>query len=671
MGRVSTVAMGVRVLAALALCAAAGAAVAQDASQGYRLWMFTSTIKGTAQSCNSCHGDDPRSPPNAMLVNVNIGMACGQSWPMGTAHAHKTLCVLDPTRTTATQAQAFSIVDNAASNQALMAQFRGLSPAERQDLAAFVLATHLGNAVPFARPEYREDGASSATGTVNLGSVNDGATATRLVYFVNAGNHPMTIDAGFAPAGAVSGLNAGRFAAAATVPMGEAACAANLPLPAGARCGLTVSFSPDPTVPAGALQTATLTIRSNGGSGVSQVNLNGARAVVAAPALALSPAGNTYGVGPTPAGTPVNFAPITVTNGGALALNFTSITIGGANAADFARASGGSNCAVGTPVGNGGGTCTLQFTFSPPPGATGTRTATVEIVSNAPGSPLMLTLNGIIGIATPAISFGTSSNASQAFLRLQAAAVGTPASGVVTIRNPGSAGAPSLTITNVQLAAGAPTFAIAPGATDCLSAPVAPGGSCTINVTYTAPDMAVPHNGTIAITSNGRTTAGIDGPHSVLLEGTVVVPGSGNTTAQAPGAPVSVRFNNTPVNTQSTQTERVTVINTGGSALTVQARLGAGSASDFTVLNNCTSVAVGNSCAVDIRFRPRGEGTRSDTLTLAYNGGALPSIQLSGTGQAANAAGQGAGGGALSLPGLLTLSAMLLLAGRWRRRPLH
>lgn len=652
-------------LIAMAVGGFVAPAMAQDASNGYRLWMFTSTIKGTAQSCNSCHGDNPRNPPNAMLVGVNIGTACGQTWPAGTAHAHKSLCLVDPTRTMATQAQAFAFTDNAVTNQALMAQFRGLNASERQDLAAFVLATHLGNAVPFARPEYQQEGSTAAITTLNFGSVNDGATQSRVVFFANTGNHPMAIGTGSLGT-AISGLNQARYSVTGTVPAGETPCAPSLALPAGARCGMTVTFSPDTTIAAGALQTATLTIPSNGGSGVGQLNLNGTRAVVAAPALTLNPAGGNYSIGPTPAGTPINFAPITVTNGGTLALNFTSITIGGANAGDFTRATGGTNCAVGTAVGNGGGTCTLQFTFSPPAGTTGTRTATVEIASNAPGSPLMLNLTGSVGTVTPTIGFGTSSNTNQAFLRLQANATGVAANGVVTIRNPGATGAPALTITGVQLSSGSPTFSIAPGTTNCLSAPVPAGGNCTINVTYTAPDMAVPHTGNIILTSDGRTTGGTAGPHSVVLEGTVVVAGSGSTSAQAPNAPQAMQFQNTPVNTLSTQVQRVQVNNTGGSALTVQVRLGAGTQSDFTAVNGCTSIAAGNSCFVDIGFRPRNEGVRNDTLTLTYNGGSLPAIQLSGTGQAANLAGQGAGGGALSLPWLLALALGTLFAA-WAR----
>jgi len=654
------------VTAALVLGGMTGHAVAQDASNGYRLWNFTSTIKGTAQSCSSCHGDNPRNPPNAMLVGVNIGTACGQSWPAGTAHAQKSLCLVDPTRTMATQAQAFAFTDNAVTNQALMAQFRPLTAGDRQDLAAFLLASHLGNAVPFARPEYQQEGSTTVIGTLNFGSVNDAATASRVVYFTNGGNHPMQIGAAFAVASAITGLNQARYSAAATAPAGETACAASLPLAAGARCALTITFSPDVTITPGALQTATLTIPSNGGSGVSQLSLNGSRAVVAAPTLTLNPVGPNYSAGTTAAGTTVNFAPITVTNSGPVALNITAITVGGTDSGDFSLAAGG--CTVGTPVGNGGGTCTLQFVFSPPAGTAGARSATVDIASNAPATPVRLNLAGFVGTIAPTIGFGTTSNTNQAFLRLQATAVGAGVNGVVTVRNAATAGGPALTITNVQLSAGAPTFAISPGATNCLSAPVAAGGGCTINVTYTAPDMAVPHSGNILITSNGRTTAGIDGPHSVVLEGTILVPGSGTTTATAPNAR-NMRFENTPVNSLSRQVERVTVVNGGAAALTVQARLGVAQ-SDFAVVNGCTSVAAGNSCFVDVQFRPRGEGTRSDTLTLTYNGGTLPAMSLTGTGQASSTVGQGAGGGALSMPWLVLLAFGTLAAVRVRRRRL-
>jgi mono/diheme cytochrome c family protein len=639
-------------------------ALAQDASNGYRLWNFTSTIKGTAQSCSSCHGENPRTPPNAMLTGVNIGMACGQSWPAGTAHALKTLCVIG---NGATQAQAFAVTDGAINGVGLMTQFRApLTAAERQDLAAFVLASHLNMTVSVARPEYREPNGTTGIGTLNFGSVNDGSTASRVVYFTNTGTAAMQVAAGFAPGTSVTGINAARFAVTSTVPAGETACAASTMLAAGARCGLTITFAPDLTINAGALQTATLTIPSNGGSGVSQLNLNGVRAVVAAPALSLNPAGPDFSAGTTPAGSTAAVPTITVTNSGTLPLNFTSIVIGGTNASDFTRSTSGTDCAVGTAVGNSGGTCTLRFSFSPPAGATGMRTATVEIASNATAQPVRINLNGTVGTLAPTIAFGTTSNANQAFLRLQAGAVGAPVSGVVTVRNLAAAGGPALNISSVQLAPGSTPFTIAPGATSCSGA-VAPGGSCTINVSYTAPDMAVPHTGSLLITSNGLTTSGTAGPHTVLLEGTVLVAGSGTTTAVAPDAR-PMRFENTPVGTPSRQSETVRVTNTGAAALVVQARLAAGTQSDFAVVNGCSSVAVGSSCTVQVSFRPRGEGARNDTLTLTYNGGSLPPMALSGTGQAATTAGQGAGGGALPLWSLLLLAGATLLASSLRRR---
>lgn len=664
--RLATLASAIALVAGFAIAPAA----AQNASNGYRLYTFTTTLKegtGITRTCVGCHGENPLMPPNAMLPNVNIGSACGTNWPAGTAHALKGLCIIGAT---ATQANAVAFLESGLA-RAEMAEFRVLTPQERADIAAFLLATHLNRSafppVPVARPEYRLEGSTAATTTVDFGTVSGGASAQRVIHFVNAGNHPMQIDAGFvAGPAAISGLNATRFSVSSNVPAGESACTPSRTLDANERCALTVTFSPQASDTEGASLAAALTIRSNGGSGVSQLSLVGRRTAVAAPTLTLTPAGTSINVGTAPVGTTVTAAQVTVTNTGTLGLTFTSIAIGGANAAEFERVSGGSHCATNAAVPTGGGNCTLQFRFTPPAGASGTRTATVTLASNAPNSPLVLTLTGSVGTVTPPIAFGTTSNANQAFLRLQTSAVGMPESGMVTIRNPGAAGAPTLTVTNIELASGAPVFSIAPGSA-CLSAPLAPGQSCTVNVTYTAPDMAVPHSGSLRVSSNGRTTAGIDSPHIVILEGTVLIPGSGATTARALDAPPIMRFPNTPANTQSAA-ERVMINNVGNAALTVQARLAAGTTSDFTVLNNCTSVAVGSSCYLDIRFRPRGEGVRSDTLSLVYNGGALPEIRMSGTGQAANLVGEGAGGGALSLAWLLLLSIATLAATAIRRR---
>ncbi len=633
---------------------------AQDASNGYRLWNFTSTIKGTALNCIGCHGQDPYNPPNAMLVGVNIGTACGMTWPQGTAHALRGLCNIG---NAATQADSVGRMGVGLA-QPQMAQFMILSTAERADLSAFLLASFQRVAVPFARPEFQQSGSTTAIGTLNFGSVNDGASSSLVVFFVNSGNLPMQIGSGFAAGAAVSGLNQTRYTVTTAVPGGETACTASLALAAGARCGLTVTFSPDLGVPQGALQTATLTIPSNGGSGVSQLNLNGTRTVIAAPTLTLAPSATDLNAGTTAAGSSINFAPVTVRNNGTLALNIATISLGGTNAADFTRATGGTNCADGGSVAPGA-TCLLQFAFAPQASATGARTATVDIASNATATPVRLTLAGTVGSATPVIAFGTSSNSAQAFLRLQSAAAGAPVNGVVTVRNVSTAGGPALNITAITLSAGAPTFALRAGMTDCLAAPVPAGGNCTIDVTYTPPDTAVPHTGNIVITSNGRTAALVASPHTVVLEGTVVIAGSGMTSAVALDSR-NMRFENTPVNSLSRQSERVTIRNTGSAALTVQAQLG-NAQSDFAVVNGCTSVAVSSTCFVDVQFRPRTEGARTDTLSLNYNGGSLPAMTLSGTGQTASTAGQGSGGGALPLLWLLVLLAGGLAVGARRR----
>lgn len=650
--------------ALLALALAAGPAAAQNASSGHRLFHYIDKIKGTRGVCAGCHGEDPRSPPNAMLGIASINPACGRSdWPVGTAHALKGLCAIGGA---ATQADAENRLVNVGLTKPQMAQFVPvLTAADIKDLAAYLLAVNANVAVPIARPVFRAEGASAEIGTLDFGAVGDGGSVARVVHFANAGDYPMLLAADFDPATALSGLNRARFTVSATAPAGDRVCAASLALAAGERCALTLRFSPDPTVVAGALQTATLTILSNGGSGISELNLNGTRIAGAAPALTLAPAGPGFDAGATLPGTTLNFPALTVTNGGTATLNFGAITLGGTHAADFSRATGGSHCAVGTPVGSGGGTCTLQFVFAPRAGATGQRSATVEIASNAAGSPLRLTLTGTASSTAPLIAFGTSSNASQPFLRLQTAALGATVGGSVTLSNGGAAGGPSLTITNVQLSAGAPTFAIS-GSNGCLAAALAPGASCTIHVSYTAPDQRGPHTGNLLVTSNGLTGAGAAGPHSVALEGIVTVGGAGSTAAISPDAR-PLTFGATPVDTLSRQVERVTVVNVGTGALTVQANFAAAQ-SDFAVAaDRCTGVAAGGSCTIDVQFKPRAEGPRSDTLTLSYGGGSLPAMTVTGTGLPASAGTDG--GGALDPATLLALAAGGLLLARWRRRP--
>ena len=122
----------------------------------------------------------------------------------------------------------------------------------------------------------------------------------------------------------------------------------------------------------------------------------------AGPVASASPASLTFGnqtVNTTSA-----TQTITVTNTGTADLLVTSVTATGANAGDF-NFTLNSPCV--SPVAPSA-TCTVMVSFTP--SAAGSRTATLQIASNDPASPLAIALSGTgtgAGAVAPAITSGT------------------------------------------------------------------------------------------------------------------------------------------------------------------------------------------------------------------------------------------------------------------------
>jgi hypothetical protein len=96
--------------------------------------------------------------------------------------------------------------------------------------------------------------------------------------------------------------------------------------------------------------------------------------------------------------------------------------------------------------------------------------------------------------------------------------------------------------------------------------------------------------------------------------------------------PTSLSFSQT-LNTTSAA-RSVTVSNTGNAALTISGVTVAGSdASQFAQTNNCSSVAAGNSCTINVTFRPTSAGSKSAQISIAHNASGSPTtISLSGEG---------------------------------------
>jgi hypothetical protein len=201
----------------------------------------------------------------------------------------------------------------------------------------------------------------------------------------------------------------------------------------------------------------------------------------------------------------------------------------------------------------------------------------------------------------------TGVNASPTALSFGSAATGTTtAAQTVTVANPANAAAPvsSIAVTG--------DFS---QANTCGSS-IAANGSCTVSVKF-APTAAGNRTGTLTINAGGVT-------NTVSLSGTGTAPGP-----VLSAAPASLSFAGTIVGS-STAAQTVTVTNSGTTAATVS---GVSVTGDFSQANNCTSVAVGGTCTVSVKFAPTTGGTRTGTLTVASNANNSPlTVGLTGAG---------------------------------------
>ena len=149
-------------------------------------------------------------------------------------------------------------------------------------------------------------------------------------------------------------------------------------LPPGGECTVQVIFAPT----SGGAKTGVLTVRSNATAGDATLRLRGFGNT---PALALSTTALDFGTQAVSVAGAQKL--VTLTSSGTSAASVGTITITGPNAADFKLTQ---NCS--TRWLDPGTTCTLGVAFTA--SATGPRTATVTIPSNAPGAPFTVTLRG-------------------------------------------------------------------------------------------------------------------------------------------------------------------------------------------------------------------------------------------------------------------------------------
>lgn len=280
---------------------------------------------------------------------------------------------------------------------------------------------------------------------------------------------------------------------------------------------------------------------------------------------------------------------ISVTNSGQAALHITVSSSG-----DFSQTN---TCS--TPIG-AGANCTISVSFTPTVG--GSRTGSITIFDNAPGSPQTVSLSGT-GLGPAA----TLSPTSLSFSNQLVSSTSAPQS--VTLNNVGTA---TLSITSV---AASGQFAVS---NNCGTG-LAGSATCTINVTF-SPLQTGSLTGSITITDNAGNS-----PQTVSLTGV-------GTEATASLSSLGVYGPEVQVG-QTASIGSAVLTNSGNLPLTVTGIVVTG---DFAETNNCgSSLAGGNSCTINLTFTPTSEGNQTGSLLVTDNASNSPQqVSLNGVGWA-------------------------------------
>jgi 6-phosphogluconolactonase (cycloisomerase 2 family) len=275
------------------------------------------------------------------------------------------------------------------------------------------------------------------------------SSSTQIIKLTNTGGEVLSVSLV-----SVTGANPSDFIATPNCP---------LPLQPRISCAIGVVFQPTSI---GARQ-AILTVTDPAGSQTAQLTGTG---VAAQPAVTLMPGSLTF---PSAAqGSTSSAQTVTITNSGAAPLHISSILPSGADFSDFNIIV--ANTCSAALIANA--SCTLSVTFSPL--GDGSRTASITINDDAPGSPQSVQLTGTGSGPSVARSAVTLSPALLSFGTVTQGASSAPQN--VTLTSTGTA---ALHISSVALTGANPTdFSLTNG---CTAPAYAVNATCTIGLTFT------------------------------------------------------------------------------------------------------------------------------------------------------------------------------------------
>lgn len=161
-----------------------------------------------------------------------------------------------------------------------------------------------------------------------------------------------------------------------------------------------------------------------------------------------------------------------------------------------------------------------------------------------------------------------------------------------------------------------------------LTAPstVAVGASVSFTIAY-KPTAIGSNSGSVSIANDAS-----DSPVTITMVGTGISPTSGSTaTPEISVTPSSVNFGNVTVNTDTTQTIKLS--NAGSAALSISQVKATGSGYSISGLAAPATVAVGASMTFTVSFKPTASGADSGSISITSNASGSPlTISLVGAG---------------------------------------
>lgn len=395
--------------------------------------------------------------------------------------------------------------------------------------------------------------------------------------------------------------------------LGSGSCSLGTPLAAGASCTVSVASRP---VTMGH-KAAHLVLASNAANGTVTLPLMGRGLAVSVPVVSFSPGGLDMG------NATVNGAAVTrvlrLTNTGGAALTVSNIGVAGLGITQT------NNCGGSVAA---GASCNITVSHAPTSAAVlaGGR---VTLTSNAAGSPHSVALTGAgVTAASPVLSWATAPDG--AFT--DTAVGGSATVKTFTLNNAGPGAA---TISNVQ-ALGAQQGEFVLGGSCLTAGTVAAAGSCTVTVGF-APALMGGRSALLYVGTPGAS------PMPVALSGRgVALAQNGLTTSVT-----SLVFPATAVGSSAMMPLSFT--NSGSMALALSSLTAGNSAfgAQLSKQPGCTGMplmmAPGQTCALEVTYRPANANALSDNLTLNTN--TSPAQVALSAGAGSGGTGGGAGGG--------------------------